>query len=515
MQVEQKQPYMSYFDEQKAINLAALGLKKLRKDARQNHPGVRKARMLFDPSSGTTGYGAYRIPRRYRRGGVGARRSFGQSRRRLRGRGGFFGDLWSGVKKGAGWLGSQLWDRRSDIFDRVGALDPRLAAVRAGLKAAGVGAYDFHPMGGYGAYDGNGVLDQGVPDISNPGGSDGVVMINHKEYICDIVSNGGGFNLCCSFDINAGNPATFPWLSQIAQQFEQYHFEGLCFEFRSTSTEYASSTVLGEVILAPQYNMDAPKFQNIQQMMNQTMAQIVKPSKDAILGIETDPSKVVQRELLVRGDVVPAGKPKQFYDLATVYCATNGQASGAANLPLGQLWVTYQCALSKPQLASSGVNTGLTYSSWNSTNYNSAKPLLAQTLTFDNLGVTIDGVGGLVLTFPANAQGLFEVTFNWAATTPVTVAYPSATFSAGIANQSIYPTDGGSASFVVSPLTGATSATMNATYAIYIANTGAYSSIAQTITLGAAGTIPTAGGGAVATVQIKTLPVQLINEGVF
>ena len=59
-----------------------------------------------------------------------------------------------------------------------------------------------------------------------------------------------------SYLINAANPKTFPWLSQIAANYEQYDIEGMVF---SADALNSTKTALGTVMMATQYDvLDEP-----------------------------------------------------------------------------------------------------------------------------------------------------------------------------------------------------------------------------------------------------------------
>lgn len=126
------------------------------------------------------------------------------------------------------------------------------------------------------------------------------VRIRHREFIQDVSSSTSFVNQL--FSINAGLASTFPWLSQIAPNFEQYKFHGLIFEFRSTSANALNSTntALGTVILGTDYNTAAAAFTSKQQMENNEWTCSTKPSLSVIHPIECAPSQnQVECSLLV------------------------------------------------------------------------------------------------------------------------------------------------------------------------------------------------------------------------
>lgn len=73
-------------------------------------------------------------------------------------------------------------------------------------------------------------------------------IITHREYIADIVTgpDAGSFSYV-TYSINPGSTNLFPWLSNIAQNFESYKMLGLVFEYKSMSADALNSvnTALG------------------------------------------------------------------------------------------------------------------------------------------------------------------------------------------------------------------------------------------------------------------------------
>jgi len=72
--------------------------------------------------------------------------------------------------------------------------------------------------------------------------------IYHREYIADI-SGTSGFT-ATTLAVNPGIAATFPWLSNVAKNFESYRFKKLSFEFESGKGFSAD----GEMIIALDYD---------------------------------------------------------------------------------------------------------------------------------------------------------------------------------------------------------------------------------------------------------------------
>ena len=117
------------------------------------------------------------------------------------------------------------------------------------------------------------------PEIVNSANR-GSVIIRHREYLGDVNAT-TAFTLQ-QYPINPGNNFTFPWLSQVAESFEEYRLRGAIFEFKSLSSDAvlssATSSALGSVIMATQYDVLDEPFLNKMEMENYEFANSSKPS---------------------------------------------------------------------------------------------------------------------------------------------------------------------------------------------------------------------------------------------
>lgn len=214
-------------------------------------------------------------------------------------------------------------------------------------------------MMGYGDYHGTRTtLAPQTPTIRNTR-SKGGVIIRHREFIQDINSSvvfqniNIGTGATSQNSIQPGNPNLFPWLSQIAANFELWAPRGIMFEFRSTSTDTAVNTTnanpaIGAVIMATEYNTYNAPFANKQQMESYEFAVSCKPSCSMLHAVETKKSKTAIDHLFVRTGAIPTGADARLYDLGSFQIAASGmQTSGFA---IGELWVTYEIEFQKPRL---------------------------------------------------------------------------------------------------------------------------------------------------------------------
>lgn len=210
----------------------------------------------------------------------------------------------------------------------------------------GLGDYEVHK---------NVFLEGRLPQMMNmPQG--GGTVIRFQEYLSDVYTNPdiadpAGFNIQ-SFLINPANSNTFPWLNQIAANYEQYFIEGLIFEFRSTSADALNSTntALGSVMMATQYDVADPVFRSKAEMLNYEFSNSTKPSDNCVHMIECAPNQSVLSGLYTLDGAAPSGTDSRLYHLGRFSIATVGFQ--AANVNIGELHITYQVRLLKPKLYS-------------------------------------------------------------------------------------------------------------------------------------------------------------------
>jgi len=176
-------------------------------------------------------------------------------------------------------------------------------------------------------------------------------IVRHTEYLGDVTSSATAntFAISSAYPLNPGIIDSFPWLSTIANQYQEYNFRGVAFEFRSTSADAIASstnTALGSVIMGTTYNPAAAVFTSKIQMLNEYFSVDCKPSENMIHYVECDPKENPFNILYVRAVSSTTPANIQNYDLGNFYIATAGFQG--TNVVCGELWVTYEVELRKP-----------------------------------------------------------------------------------------------------------------------------------------------------------------------
>jgi hypothetical protein len=262
------------------------------------------------------------------------------------GRGGFFADLgkWAGRAVG-GLLGNK---------------------DRGGMIGGGIGK-GYEMLTGKGLYTGRGVYDSNVlvqgPNLdprpalhfSGTGDETATLVMSQKEYIGDVFAPSNSNFVNTSYDLNPGLVANFPFLAQYAQNFEEYEFEQLVFEYHSTVD--ASSTNnpngnTGTVIMATNYNVSSPAFTDKEQMIQYHGGVSGRMTDNLTHGVECDPSKNAGSPQKYVRTFIPVNQDLKSYDLGKFQIAFQNIPQSYFDQQVGELWVYYKVKLSKPRLYS-------------------------------------------------------------------------------------------------------------------------------------------------------------------
>jgi hypothetical protein len=322
-----------------------------------------------------------------------------------------------------------------------------------------------------------------------------MVTFRHREYICD-VSSTASFTVN-TYAVNPGLATTFPYLSAIAQNFQEYEFKGLVFEFKSTSANALNSTntALGTIMMAAQYRADAAAFINKEQLLNEMWSVDSKPSDCFILPIECAPVENPLSVQYVRSAAVPAGQDAKLYDLAQLTVASYG-SQATANV--GELWCSYEVQLRKPQLTGALDIYGQ-YAHFYCTATSGPAPLVNPVTIIDTIGLTISASSKTV-TLPKGTIGKFYV--NWVSYgSSVTLANSNITYTNAVAAGAVACNS--SNTYFFSPVNGTATLTWTYSEIFYITD----NTKTAILTFGSAGTLPTA---AITDVYIMQLALSAV-----
>lgn len=222
---------------------------------------------------------------------------------------------------------------------------------RTAYKRRRIADFQGDVIMGMGAYKRAGrVLDKHqLPQVKNTKTG---FIVHHKEFLTDVPSTTSAAFL--NLTLNPANPLTFPWLSNIAINFEEWVPRGIAFMFKSTSSDAVVSTAanaaLGTVVIATDYNVANPSFANKQQMELYEGAVSCKPSCDLTHFVECKKKQTIIDPLYVRPGqaALPSNADARLYDLGVTTLGVFNQQSQGPNV--GELWISYEIEFRKPRI---------------------------------------------------------------------------------------------------------------------------------------------------------------------
>lgn len=317
----------------------------------------------------------------------------------------------------------------------------------------GLGKFDFGAEGGIskgsivtglGSYDEraiikNSMISPMVPEIRNTIYAEGGTIIRHREYLGTVVtSNVAGAFKMENYALNPAQEGTFPWLSTIAKNYEEYVPNGIFFEFRSTCSDaIASSTnlALGQLMMATQYDPTDPPFNNDQEMLNYSWAQSGKVSEHVRHYVECDPRQTPLSHLYTREGEAASDSDLRFSDFGTFSIATQGLQGTSINI--GQLWVSYEFIFYKPKVGSAGADAGGLFKAIQTDSAISAIYPFGSDLSVvhydvhNNIGCTLSlAANAIVITFPVVRKPVtYILTYTVEGASTASVQTPTYAFS--------------------------------------------------------------------------------------
>jgi hypothetical protein len=170
-------------------------------------------------------------------------------------------------------------------------------------------------------------------------------VMSHREFIRDIP--GSVLFTTNQIAVNPGLPESFPWLSNIAPNFESYIFEALEFDFEDAS----NTTYTGTVMAAIDYDAsdDAP-LSKVQMASYEGFVRSAAWNSFANISPPRDLHK--RSSYYVRTGSLAANQDIKLYDTGNFFIATQGQADTAN---VGELYVKYRVRFTTPQLGNIAV----------------------------------------------------------------------------------------------------------------------------------------------------------------
>lgn len=177
----------------------------------------------------------------------------------------------------------------------------------------------------------------------------GDINIRHREYFAD-VQGATAFTVTRTQSINPGSTQMFPWLSQVASNYESYLFNSLVFTYEAT----CSSITAGNVSLIVDYDPDdAAPFYKAQALAYR--GSVNSPSWASCQHrSDIEDLRKQKTYLVLRGQ--PPSDSLISYSVGKLNIACEGSTNGAV---LGNMWVDYDVTLMTPQLGDLALGNSL------------------------------------------------------------------------------------------------------------------------------------------------------------
>lgn len=241
--------------------------------------------------------------------------------------------------------------------------------------------------------------------------------IRHRELIASVTGS-TAFTVANTLSINPGLAASFPWLSVMAQAWEEYEFTSLkyCYYTRT------GTNVPGSVMMAIDY--DAADAAPATEQIASSYEGVVEdaPWKDICCNARRLSMTGPAKKHYTRNSALAANLDIKTYDVGNFFLMT---VDGTA-VPWGKLWVEYDVTFTLPQLPSSGALALLGGRVTGGTAQTAANPFgTAPVVDAQSQGISMDVTSTLTFALP----GTYVLTYNLIGT--VITAVPAATLSAG------------------------------------------------------------------------------------
>lgn len=337
---------------------------------------------------------------------------------------GTFSKIAGEVGKGVGALGGAMIGTK--LGGPVGTYAGGIAGMKGGELIGQKAGNSFAQMVGFGDYQikVNSLMDLPMgKTMAAFGNMSNATIVRHREFVQNVIAPASPEAFSNQvISLNPGLRSVFPWLSVIAGNYQEYQFLGCVFEFRSLSSDSAATLPLGSVTIASNYDTADPAYGDKREMLNSQFCVSGKPSSFMIHPIECDPKVTFVPIKYTRNGSPVAHTDSRLYDHCNVQVATEGLPAGTGGSVLGELWISYEVALYKPQL---GVMPALRDHFWvPSATYGAivtASPLSVAASTVAPLGGTSNGLGitlqynGIICPIGL-APGRYEITLSWRGT---------------------------------------------------------------------------------------------------
>lgn len=171
--------------------------------------------------------------------------------------------------------------------------------------------------------------------------------VRNRELISSVAGS-SAFTVQNTFPLQPGMATTFPWLSTMAQCWEEYEFHALKFEYFTRT----GSNVPGSMMLTPDYDASDPAPVSEQVASSYMGSAEDAPWKDIVCILPKKDLSAQIRNRFTRMGPLAANLDIKTYDAGNLFvCSVDGTA-----VNWGKLWVEYDVEFRIPQLPSQGAS---------------------------------------------------------------------------------------------------------------------------------------------------------------
>lgn len=255
--------------------------------------------------------------------------------------------------------------------------------------------------------------------------------VTHREYIGPIYGGSGFTTRVYRIQPGLVGPLSmFPWGSSIAKCFQQYRLRGMILEYKSTSTNFATGTALGTVMMSTLYDAEATPLASVAEVDNNDFTTSDAPCNSIIHPIECAPSQNMVDVRYVRtSNAQSTSTDDRLSDVGLFQISTNG-LSAADTVQIGELWCSYDIEFLKPALVDQHVGTTF-QATGVSPSAGGTAPFLNPVYDPENsLPATLTASNAL--TFPRGYNGNYLVVYSATSTTSTITSFTLSTVGSDI-----------------------------------------------------------------------------------
>jgi hypothetical protein len=178
--------------------------------------------------------------------------------------------------------------------------------------------------------------------------------ISHREYVGDIIAPADPTKFHTTvYRIQpgiSGEGSLFPWGSSVAGCFQQYIMHGAILEYVSTSSDYAATSALGDIMMSTVYDSSLSPLADVDAINNNEHTTTAKPSVPFYHPLECAGKDTPTMVKYIRkSNTASTDTDERLDDLGIFQVSTKGLAAAPGTI-LGQLWIMYDIELLKAAL---------------------------------------------------------------------------------------------------------------------------------------------------------------------